>query len=73
MWSEPPNILAGDAGDAVVVLVIVQDWNADGFGGGGDEQIWMADRTMVQAALVGELLIDVKRTSPLPVADRAVR
>jgi hypothetical protein len=70
-WREPADVLPGDGGDAIVVLVVMQHRNAGRFSGGGDQQVWMADRTMVKATLVGELLIDLKRPSPLLDADRA--
>ena len=44
---EPLHVLPGDRGDAVVVLVVVQHWDVGAFGGCGDEQVWMSDRTVV--------------------------
>ena len=51
---EPLDVLPGDSRDAVVVLVVVQHWDAGGFGCRGDEQVWMADCAVVQATLAGE-------------------
>lgn len=40
---EPAGRLAGDLRDAVVVLVVVQDCDAGGFRGGGDQQVLVLD------------------------------
>ncbi|MDQ6806157.1 MAG: hypothetical protein M3065_14630 [Actinomycetota bacterium] len=47
--------------------------NAGVLGGGCDEEIWMADRAVLEPALVGELLVDLQRPPPLLSADRAGR
>lgn len=46
-WSEPADVLLCDVGDAVVVLVVVQHRDAGGFGGSGDQEVWMPDRAVV--------------------------
>ncbi len=45
----------------------------EALGGGGDQQVWMTDGAVVQAALAGQLLIHLKRSLPLLDADRAAR
>jgi hypothetical protein len=70
--SEPPGLLAGDRGDAVVVLVVVQDRDAGGLGGRRNQEIGVLDGSVVQPALECELLVDVKRAFPLLHADRTV-
>ena len=47
--------------------------DAGGLGGGCDQEIWMADRAMVEPAFVGESLVDLQRPLPLLGADRSVR
>ncbi len=51
----------------------MQHPNADALGGGGDEQVGVTDRTVVQAAAMGELLVDCQRTSPLVDTNRTAR
>jgi hypothetical protein len=65
--------LAGDRGDAVVVLVVVQDRCAGGFGCGRDQQLGVSDGSMEHPALLCKLSVDVERALPLPDAGWAVR
>ncbi len=67
------DFLPGDGGDAVVVFVVVQHRDVGGFGRGSDQQVGVTDRTVMQAAFVGELLIDLERSLPLFGTDRAAR
>jgi hypothetical protein len=55
---QPLDLLSGDRGDPVVLLVVVQDGNAGGLGRGCDQEIGVTHRAVVQSALVGELLVD---------------
>ena len=71
--SEPPGLLAGDRGDAVVVLVVVQDRDAGGLGGRRDQEIWMLDGSVVPPALDCELLVYEDHLRELPRAAHGVQ
>jgi len=73
---QPLDLLSGDRGDTVVLLVVVQDGNAGGLGlglGRGCDQDIGAHRAVVQSALVGELLVDLEGAMPFMGGDRATR
>ncbi len=67
------DFLPGDGGNTVVVFVVVQHRNVGGFGRGSDQQVGVTYRAVMQAAFVGELLIDLERPLPLLDTDRAAR
>jgi hypothetical protein len=45
-------------GNTVIVFVVVEHRDTGAFRGRCDEQVGMTDRTMVEAASPGELLVD---------------
>src|SRR5918992_3605464 len=69
---QPACRLAGDRGDALVVLVVMQNADVSRFRGRGDQEIGVLDRTLRRAALGAELLVDPQRTVPLILLDRAI-
>jgi len=70
---QPLDLLSGDRGDPVVLLVVVQDGNGLGLGRGCDQEIGVTHRAVVQSALVGELLVDLEGAMPFMGGDRATR
>src|SRR5215218_2950658 len=69
---QPPCRLARDCGDAVVVLVVVQNGDIRRFRGRRDQQVGVFHRALRRAALGTEPLVDLQRALPLVLADRAV-
>src|SRR4051812_5469681 len=71
-WRQPPRRLTGDRGDAIVVLVVLQNGDPDCFGSRGDHEIRMLHRALRRAAPSAQLLIDPQPALPVRLVDRGV-
>ena len=67
------DVLPGDGGDPLVIFVVVEYRDASCFGCCSDEKVGVPNCAVMEAALLSKSLVDVERSLPLGLLDRAVR
>jgi len=71
--SEPSRGLAGYGGDAVEVLVVVQDGHLRALGSRRDQEVRVLDAALVRSSLLSEPAVDIESPEPLGLTHGALR